>query len=497
MPRVVLTADRTLMSEYNGEIFMGFAACAPNFLPGWLYRKIFCPPVRTEGGRALTGHCGQRKLEAALLESGLDPEDVVVASPEELEEVMDQDTEVLCITTHDPLGLGPASTTFTELVGRETYSSYYFRGLMGKKVLRKVNPTIIVGGSGAWQLADERLLMRMRVDTVVLGEGEITGVEMVHRALNGEELPRIVQGEVAPKESIPLIKGPTICGLVEICRGCGRGCDFCNPTMMNFRCLPVESIIKEVKLNVGQGNGIVLHAEDVLRYRARGPIPDREAVTELFSRVKEVTGNIRISHFAHSSAACSPELIEELSGILELGSTLPFISGQVGIESGSPRMMEEHMKGKTRPFSPQEWPEMVVQSHQLLRDNRWIPVNTLIAGFPGERPEDLEMTKELVQDLWDYRSMVVPLHFVPLGTLQETTFFRSKNAPPEYWMLLAACLRHNFHWMYDIMEEHRGFPWAKGWRAWAVPRVVKRLENRLRPYLEEMEEGRDPRRQTL
>ncbi|MFP4545769.1 MAG: hypothetical protein ACLFPN_02845, partial [Methanomassiliicoccales archaeon] len=68
---------------------------------------------------------------------------------------------------------------------------------------------------------------------------------------------------------------------------------------------------------------------------------------------------------------------------------------------------------------------------------------------------------------------------------------------PEYWMLLAACLRHNFHWMYDIMEEHRGFPWAKGWRAWAVPRVVKRLENRLRPYLEEMEEGRDPRRQTL
>ena len=143
MAKIVLTADRTLMSEYNKNIFLGFAACAPKFIPGWLYTKIFCPPVEEEDGRAKFGHCGQRKIEAALLTNGFNEEDIAVIRPERLNKVIDQYTKVLCITTHDPLGLGPASSTFSDLGGRESFTSFYFRKLITNPLIRKKNLSLL------------------------------------------------------------------------------------------------------------------------------------------------------------------------------------------------------------------------------------------------------------------------------------------------------------------------------------------------------------------
>ncbi len=42
--KVVLTAERTLMSEYAGDIFLGFSACVPRgLIPDKLYFSLFCP----------------------------------------------------------------------------------------------------------------------------------------------------------------------------------------------------------------------------------------------------------------------------------------------------------------------------------------------------------------------------------------------------------------------------------------------------------------------
>jgi radical SAM superfamily enzyme YgiQ (UPF0313 family) len=114
---------------------------------------------------------------------------------------------------------------------------------------------VIVGGSGSWQLTDERIMAKLGIDCVIVGEGEQTGVSIIEKAVNGEQLPLYVEGEVVPLENIPLIRNPTINGIIEICRGCGRGCRFCNPTMMNFRCIPIEKIMQEARLNVNAGNG--------------------------------------------------------------------------------------------------------------------------------------------------------------------------------------------------------------------------------------------------
>src|SRR5674536_193659 len=77
MPDVVLTADRTLMSNYHSNEFLGFGTCAPpNFVPEWLYSYLFFPPLKTSKGQPLTAPYGLRKTEAQLLKEGFKVETV-------------------------------------------------------------------------------------------------------------------------------------------------------------------------------------------------------------------------------------------------------------------------------------------------------------------------------------------------------------------------------------------------------------------------------------
>lgn len=497
MVKVILTADKTLMSEYNKHVFIGFAACAPKLLPDFLYTKIFCPPVEENNGRVKYGHCGQRKIEAALLNSGLSENEVAVVRPDKIKKFIDEETKVIGITTHDPLGLGPASTTFSDLTGREPFTSFYFEKLINDPAIKKHRNQlkIIVGGSGAWQLADERIVAKLGIDCVVLGEGEITGVEVIKKALNDEKLPSFVQGEVVPLDQIPTIKKPTLNGIIEISRGCGRGCRFCNPTMLNFRCIPIERIIEEAKINVDAGNGVLFHAEDVLRYKTKGFVPNEEEVLKLFSEVRKLTTHIGISHFAHASVVAKPSLIEKISELMEVGSKeCPFISGQVGIETGSPRLAGKYMVGKAKPFKPEEWPKVVIESHRILSENKWVPCNTLIIGMPGETKEDLRKTIELVEDIGEFKSLIVPLYFVPIGNLKEERFFRTKDMKPEHWQLLAKCMKHNFKWIDILADENLGSVKMSAWKRWAIKKVIKILVNRLNPYIKMMDEGINPLR---
>jgi radical SAM superfamily enzyme YgiQ (UPF0313 family) len=55
-----------------------------------------------------------------------------------------------------------------------------------------------------------------------------------------------------------------------------------------------------------------------------------------------------------SSVASAPDLVEEISRILKLGEESLWLSGQTGIETGSPRMIKDHMAGKCKPFRPED-----------------------------------------------------------------------------------------------------------------------------------------------
>lgn len=493
MSEIVLTADRSLMSDYGGGIFMGFAACAPKVIPEWLYKRFLCPPIPQHDGIAKFAPCGTRKIEAALLEKGFE---VAVAHPEHLHKVINEETKAIGVTANDPLGHGPASSTFGGLIKRETYTAVFYRKLLTSSSIRENGAKIIAGGPGAWQLADERIAAKLGIDCVVVGEGEITAVKMFERALNGESLPRVVEGEVVPLEQIPSIRNPTICGLVEIARGCGRGCEFCIPTLLNFRCRPIDRILEEVEINLNAGaEGALLHAEDVLRYGARGPIPDEEKVTKLFGEVLNLTDNVWFSHFAFASAMAKPKLVERLTEMLNGNSNEEkWHSGQVGIETGSPRLIKEHMRGKVTPFKPEEWPEVVVEAHKLLHENHWAPCSTLIMGLPKETPEDVMKTIEVVDSICDYRSLIVPLFFVPIGALSTEEFFKVEGMLPEHWMLLAACMKHDLKWIDKMADDY--FKKNRRLQGFFVRKVIlKLMKRKLKPYLKLMEQGVNPLRE--
>ncbi len=492
--KVVLTADRTLMSEYGGGIFLGFSACVPKgLIPDRLYFSLFCPSVKVnEDGSVEYAPCGTRKIEATLLNDGFKREEVVVAHPEHLDEVVGPRTRVIGITENDPLGMGPATSTFTQLFGGEAYMAVKFRELLGHPAIKRYRPKIIVGGPGAWQLENTEIRNSLGIDCIVIGEGEKVAGSIFGRTANGEQIPDVVYGEVAAEDEIPLIKGATIDGIVEIARGCGRGCDFCVPTLQRYRCLPISHILKEVEVNLRAGRRPLLHAEDVFRYKAKGFTVNKEAVTDLFKTVKDYPGvdAVGISHFALSSVASAPDVVEEVSNILEAGKDGGWLSGQTGIETGSPRLMKAHMKGKCKPFSPEDWPQVVIDAFDILSRNCWVPCATLVIGLPGETEKDIDLTIDLLGELKNFKSLIVPLFLVSMGGLKDRAeSFTLEKMTPKHSELFLKCWEHNLDWGNTLLKEY--FITKSGGRGYGLRLVFSYAINQGKKLIRKCRENYD------
>ena len=68
--RIVLTADRSLMTNYRGNFLYGFIACGPyELIPEFVFDRLFCPSVETDKntGEVKVAQCGLRRIEGSLL----------------------------------------------------------------------------------------------------------------------------------------------------------------------------------------------------------------------------------------------------------------------------------------------------------------------------------------------------------------------------------------------------------------------------------------------
>lgn len=417
---------------------------------------MICPPIESNrDGSVKYAPCGTRKIEAALLNNGFKREDVVVAHPDHLDKVIGPETKILSISSFDPRGNAPATTTFTQLLGGDNYMALKFEELVNHPAVQRYQPKIVVGGPGAWQLEAGEPRERLGLDSVVIGEGEKVVDLLFNKAMKGEELPGVVHGEVVEQEEIPIIKEPTIEGIVEIARGCGRGCKFCVPTLQRFRCFPIEHILKEVEINISAGKQPLLHGEDILRYQAKGFTVNEEAVIDLFKQVSGYPGvdTVEMSHFALSSVASAPEVVEEISNILEAREG-EWLSGQTGIETGSPKLINDTMRGKCKPFTPEDWPQVVVDAFQTLSDNHWIPCATLIIGLPDEEEKDIQLTIDLMGELEEFKSLILPLFFVSEGRLEGLQSFMIEEMTRKQCELMLRCWEHSLNWTGPLLEEY-------------------------------------------
>jgi len=467
--KIVLTSSATEMSDYHDSPFAAFTGGFPKpLIPLWFPRRGLYPPVgKNVSGTAKYAPYGLRKVEAVLLKNGYGESDVVTVHPYNLDSFVGPNTKVIGISTMDPLGMGYVSKTYSSLIGGgEPLNSIEFRKLITHRSLQKYGPKIIVGGAGAWQLEHENMIGRYGIDCVVIGESETIVSELFTKALKGEELPKIIRAETCAKyEEIPTIKHASIHGFVEISRGCGRNCQFCTPTIRRRRDFPLNKIMQEVEVNIREGADMIsLSTEDIFLYGAEnnGFIPKKEVVLKLLKEISSHPGvkAIQPAHMSLAPVVYDPTMVREISEMLIEHSFYscdgkPIVTAETGIETGSTRLIRKYMAGKTLPYKPEEWQELVCQAFGILNDNNWYPLATLIIGLPDETEDDMTETLELLDDLDKYRAFLVPLLFVPL----EDCLLKSQRGADldsfsrSRWKLLTKCWEFNVRvWGSSFLE---------------------------------------------
>jgi radical SAM superfamily enzyme YgiQ (UPF0313 family) len=460
---IVLTGSAIDMSNYNLNPFRAFIGGFPSrIVPRAFLRRFFYPPVPTNGnGTARYAPYGMRKIEAVLM-GEFGEENVAVVHPKDLDRVVGPRTKAIGISCMEPAGTGFVSRTYTSLVGigGAALAVAEFRDLVRNPLLRRWGAKVILGGSGAWQVHRAGLQEDHGIDCIVMGEGERTAREVFRKALGGGELPPVVESEAPKPLEIPPIANASIFGTVEITRGCGRGCKFCSPTMRRRYSFPMERILQEVELNAREGTGMIaLASDDIFLYKCKKDfIPDREAIVTLVKSVAAVPG-VRYIQPAHASLAPvvhDPGMIEEIGPILleksnwHLADGTRFCSAEVGLETGSVRLMREYMKNKMLPYEPEEWQDVVTKGIEIMNQNGIWPLATLITGLPGEEEDDTQQTLVLLDQLKNNKVLYVPLLFTSEEEcmLKEAEHMDMSHLTPSQWDVMATCWERNIRDFY-------------------------------------------------
>lgn len=494
-PKVVLSADRTLMSPYRGISLASFFGCAPALDPNrnhntFWYRVLgqqvtpkvlfdfICNPIEQTDGRANYAPYGLRKVEAALVRDGYTRDQVVVAHPDHIEKFIGPETEVVGTYEMDPLGMGPVTMTFTYGRKQMSYDEFYSRDLHQRIVAAKrkngSKAKILAGASGTWQYNYDPAKIE-EYDLYGIVEGDLGGIGPEIDGTGGRFFDALINGEMETAnpfkktefkveikefardgrkyhgrfihcwdqpsvDEIPNIINPSMHGQVEVMRGCGRGCKFCDVTLRPLRYYPVEKVQKEIEINMKYGGlkNAWVHSDDIFVYglnprTTKNMQPNREAIEELFKGIM-ATGveHTNPTHGTLAGAIADERLIPNVSKIIK-ASPSNHIGIQCGLETGSVRLIGKYADRKLAPYQPAEWHWVVKNAVKTLNENYWVPAFTIIMGLNNdETPEDSWETIRLIHELEneqpDSKFTVTPLTFVPIGLLEKSAFFDIGNS---------------------------------------------------------------------
>ena len=467
---IVLTASRAEANEYDNNPFAAFICTFPKKLSGYVLKEHLSNLENNKDGTAKRTIYGLRKVESMLVDE-FGEKNVVVSHYDNLHRFIGRKTKIVGISSMDPMGLAYVSTTYNSLIGfgGEALNASEFTQLVMHPSIQKYKPKVVVGGAGSWQISEANAQKDLGIDVLFHGEGEEDLVAVFKKLINSEKIPNCFEAKKPNQEKIPLIKHAACYGMVEIMRGCGRGCQFCSPTMRTKYSFSLEHIMKEVEINVKEGSkSIFTVTEDIFLYKSKpGFIPDRKEIVRLYKSIASYPGVecILLSHASLAPIIYDPKLLEELTPVLiektkwNPGTSKmykkPFISVEVGIETGSVRLMQKYMKGKALPYSVDNWPELVVQGIGLMNDHDWWPLCTIMTGQPEETEEDVIATLELIDDLRNHNAKMfyTPVLFIPLkdAILGNSRRTNLKNLTELQWEVLSRCWKNNIDfWTPDM-----------------------------------------------
>src|ERR1041384_8281023 len=325
-PKIVLTASSSEASEWRHSIRqqMLSATIPAKFGHRWISPQSLVNEWWRDG-RAKYVPNGLRMVETLLLREYAE-EDVVVCYGEYLEKFVGPETKVLAIHAHNPLGISYATDVYSKIAGKNLIplNAAEFLKIVKHPVIEKYRPKIVIGGPGAWQLERAERLDEFNVDYLIDGEIERVFSELFKRMMDGDptleriiKLPKSVQPTV---EEIPVVRHRSTFGVVEITRGCGRGCQFCGPATKVGRSFPIEHIVEGVKVNAREGaEEVLLASEDMFLYEQ---LPNFEtnvpALERLFKSIAFVEGikSIQTSHITMAPVVKDPSIVERLAPLM-------------------------------------------------------------------------------------------------------------------------------------------------------------------------------------
>jgi radical SAM superfamily enzyme YgiQ (UPF0313 family) len=419
-----------------------------------------------EDGQAKYVPNGLRVIEALLAER-FGEDNVAVCYADQLGQFVGEETRAVGIHAHNPLGITFATDVYAGFYGAdcEPINAAEFRRLVLHPALRrhKHHLKVIVGGPGGWQIEHKGLQQEWGIDCIVHGEAEEVAVDLFAAAVRGESLPPRVECKSPKLESIPRIRHRATFGVVEITRGCGRGCQFCSVALRAGKSIPVEDVVANVRAQVAEGaDTITLTTEDLFLYEQGKKFQTNvPALKRLFRSIAEVPGvrYLTLTHGTITPPVVNPEVIEELtpwavgmSPFQSERSTHPehrYAMMFVGLETGSIRLFKKYMPGKAYPFRPEQWPDVVLKGYEIMNRHNWFPMATFIIGLPGETDQDTKQSLELLYALKDFKGVIIPTLFVPLEDTRLEKYEGAKIArlTDLQWEFFFTCWRYNVDFM--------------------------------------------------
>ncbi len=471
-PAVVLVADRTLSAHYK-VLFEGmFATMQTTQTPAWAMRRLLAPAMPADrSGRAWAVPLGLRRVEAALLaQTPLGPDDVVCTTPECLAALLGPWTRIVAVSSADPLGRGMSNTTTVNFCRGELYTRTWTAHMMAQivRAKRDCDFTVVGGGAGAWQWAQDGDKAREQgLDIIFEGNFEAAGPQLFMDIIEGGSGPQQFREPNTCLDDIQPIRGGSLLGIVELSRGCGNGCRFCASADKAMGHLPADTILADLQTNVAAGiSSVVSGSEDFFRYGADGPRVNFEALRSLLVEMKQISGLsfMQIDHANISSVLqFSDEQLRELRRLLTWGARSEYLWVNMGIESASGALVAASSSGKTAPFNPDDWEQMVRESCARMMRTGFFPVFSIILGLPGESGADVAATLKLVKHLDTRGAVVFPIFYEPLGGTGHPAF-NTTCMREDHWELFTTCYEMNFRRVPRLLWDNQragGVSWFK------------------------------------
>jgi B12-binding domain/radical SAM domain protein len=292
------------------------------------------------------------------------------------------------------------------------------------------NVTLIAGGPHP--SGDPDGTLRLGMDAVVVGEGEIALPALLERVfadqsyadLPGTATLRRAQDAALQNGELVLNHRPPRADLndyppfglrhrriahIELSRGCPYGCTFCQtPRFLGgkMRHRTVERVVHWIKqARKGGLRYVRFVTPNAFAYGSPdGKTLNVEAVEHLLSEVSQLLGREQV-YFGSFPSDVRPEHVTE-----ETAALIKRYCGNrhlvLGAQTGSPRLLATLHRGHTV--------DDVYRATEITVRAGLTPYVYFIFGLPGETEEDRRLTVQAIKDFTDMRAVIRSGVFIPL-----------------------------------------------------------------------------------